>query len=191
MYSLHFLRKWKHLFIFMLTLKRFLELNRDLGDNETWSKEAKCFNPSQLVVVVRSAPSRWEAQRSKSALLLLTPVGDILHWPLVLPSFLVCDDATVQAEWQVAQLWASCRVFDCKICLGKTQQCPSWFSFVESWFGQTRQSSALFWGESCQSQHEARVLNRWDTRDCAPFENVFRSNVFPECNLISNWCRRL
>ncbi len=104
MYSLHFLRKWKHLFIFMLTLKRILELNRGLGDNETWSKEAKCFNPSQLVVVVRSAPSRWEAQRSKSALLLLTPVGDILHWPLVLPSVLVCDDATVQAEWQ----WHSC-----------------------------------------------------------------------------------
>lgn len=47
---------------------------------------------------------RWEAQRSKSALLLLTPVGDILHWPLVLSSVLVCDDATVQAEWQ----WHSC-----------------------------------------------------------------------------------
>lgn len=51
----------------------------------------------------------------------------------------------------VAQLWLSCRVFDCEMCLGQRRQRPGRSSLLGSWFGQTRWSfsfSLLVWREN-------------------------------------------
>lgn len=76
----------------------------------------------------------------------------------------------------VAQLWPSCRVFDCEMCLSQRRRHLGWFSLLGSWFGQTRQRfsfSALVWRENTAlSVHEsmmkiAKILNQWI---CKAFE---------------------